>query len=91
MHGYTLSVLEVSRIIEEAFLPERCVCSSSDGQTLTVQVIPRNNPEHAMTFAGIPLSGMTSSRAIAQLVLELRQELLDGGAPSVIEYKKQNG
>ena len=56
MHGYTLSVLEVSRIIEEDFLPERCVCSSSDGQTLTVQVIPRNNPEHAMTFAGIPLS-----------------------------------
>jgi hypothetical protein len=91
MLGYTLSVLEVSRIIEEAFLPERCVCSSSDGQTLTVQVVPSDNPQNGMTFAGIPMSGLTSSRAIAQLVLELRQELLDGRPPSAADQKKRNG
>lgn len=45
MNGYNLSALEVSRVIEEAFLPERCVCSSPDGVSLTIQVSPREFPE----------------------------------------------
>jgi hypothetical protein len=75
-----LSLLEISRIIEEAFLPEHCVCSSPDGVSLTIQVSPHNQPEKGMSFVGIPISGLTGSRAIAKLVLEIREEVLNGDA-----------
>ncbi|WP_271194562.1 DUF1652 domain-containing protein [Pseudomonas turukhanskensis] len=78
MHGYALSPLEISRIIEQAFLPEKCVCTCPDGVSLNVQISPKDHPEKGMSFVGIPLAGLNTSRAIAALVLELRGELLEG-------------
>ena len=75
MTGYSLSVLEISRIIEEAFLPERCVCTTPDGRTLSVQISSKSSLEDGITFVGIPIAGLGSSRAIANLVLEIRSEL----------------
>lgn len=74
MSMFSLSVLEISRIVEEAFLPDRCVCSSPDGVSLNVQILPFEGGR-GVSVVGIPLSQLTSSRSIAKLVLELREEV----------------
>lgn len=80
MPGYSLSVLELSRIIEEAFLPDHCQCSSPDGLSLSIQITPHNEQEKALSVVGIPLAELSDSRSIARLVLELREELKAGSA-----------
>ena len=82
MFTQPLSVLEISRIVEQAFLPTRCVCSSSDGVTLRVQVSLPDDPDRLRSFTDIPLAELNSSRALSKLVLTLREQTLSDSKPS---------
>lgn len=70
-----VSNLELRRIIEAALLPRRCKCTS-DKKHMTVQVFSEDKKEIELTVAGIALDSLTNSRAIAQLVQDLKSDLL---------------
>jgi hypothetical protein len=82
MMGYSISPLELCRIIEEAFLPTRCVCTSVDGTSLKIQLFTANrergHEQGGFSVVGIPVAGLNNSRAIARLVRELREEFALG-------------
>jgi hypothetical protein len=82
MFTQPLSVLEISRIIEQAFLPTLCVCSSADSVMLRVQVSSPDDPERLHILTDIPLAELNSSRALSKLVLTLREQMLSGSKPS---------
>ena len=69
-----LSLLEVRHILETAFLPTRCVCKADSGGSLVVQLINPNTHQVDLTVTGIDAQNLTSSRAIAKLVAEIKEE-----------------
>ena len=74
MIACTLSNLELRSIIESAFLPMRCNCTVIN-DTMTVEVIDPLT-EHVELFAsGITLDRLDTSRALCELISELRAEL----------------
>jgi hypothetical protein len=67
--------LELRHIIEAAFLPTKCACTISSDGTMTIQLSSPDNAEEQLTVTGIDATSMASSRAIAALVAELKEEL----------------
>lgn len=75
-----ISTLELRHIIETAFLPTRCVCSIRH-DSLNIQLIDPSNQQELLTVAGIDPKALGSSRAIANLISEIKEEVrLQGGA-----------
>ncbi|AXH55462.1 DUF1652 domain-containing protein [Pseudomonas amygdali pv. lachrymans] len=70
-----ISSLELRHIIEQAFLPMKCICINVPDGSLTIQIFSQNTEKEELTVTGVDASGLGSSRAIAALVLELRDEL----------------
>ncbi|PWB35096.1 hypothetical protein DCO48_03665 [Pseudomonas sp. SDI] len=65
--------LELRQLIEGAFLPARCEVSCSDGLSLTLHFA--QDAEHdEMTITGIRLSALPNTRAMADLVAQVREE-----------------
>ncbi len=82
MFKQPLSVLEISRVVEQGLLPHRCRCTSRDGSTLDVHVTGADQPHRSFTITGVPLAELSSSRAISRLVMELRNQLVPGAQES---------
>lgn len=74
MIACTLSNLELRSIIESAFLPLRCNCTVLD-DTMTVEVIDPATERVELLTRGISLDRLDTSRALCDLILELRAEL----------------
>jgi len=67
-----LSALELRSIVEQAFLPQKCVCTLTSDQWLCVKLLNPQTDEVELFKADIPLDRVTSARERARLVLELR-------------------
>lgn len=70
-----ISNLELRHIIETAFLPMRCVCTNGPDGSLMIQIFDQVTNREELTVAGIDSSQLVSSRAIAALVMDLKEEL----------------
>lgn len=67
--------LELRNIIECAFLPMRCSCQVALDQSLTVQVTDPVTGRVDLLVTGISTDRLNSSRAISDLIAELREDL----------------
>ncbi|MFS2159044.1 DUF1652 domain-containing protein [Pseudomonas sp. Pseusp122] len=70
-----ISSLELRHIIEAAFLPTKCACTISSDGSMTIQLTSPENAEEQLTVTGIDSASLASSRSIAALVAELKEEL----------------
>jgi hypothetical protein len=70
-----LSVLELRRIIESGFLPLSCTCTISPDGSLTIKVYEASSGRVDLLVTGVSVSELTSSRALANLIAELRSEI----------------
>lgn len=75
MNGNGLSMLELRSIIEHGFLPLQCQCSVAPDTSLTVRVFDESSGRIDLLVTGISADQLNSSRAISQLVAELRHEI----------------
>ncbi|WP_252274435.1 DUF1652 domain-containing protein [Pseudomonas subflava] len=69
--GQSLNNLALSRRIEHAFLPLRCVCSVPDGRFLTLQLLAERSGEVEFTVVGIDTGDLHSEDRIARLVHDI--------------------
>ncbi|MDD2058277.1 DUF1652 domain-containing protein [Pseudomonas sp. JQ170] len=72
-----LSTLELRNIIESSFLPVRCQCTQAADRSLTVRVFDRSCERVDLLVTGISADQLTSSRAISNLIVGLRNDLAD--------------
>ncbi|KPA90658.1 MULTISPECIES: DUF1652 domain-containing protein [Pseudomonas] len=77
-----ISILELRNIIELGFLPLRCQCTVAPDSSLTVKVFDEPTGRVDLLVTGISSNTLTSARAIANLVAELRAELQSNQASS---------
>ncbi|QXI26345.1 DUF1652 domain-containing protein [Pseudomonas vanderleydeniana] len=70
-----LSLLALRHVIETAFLPTRCICTVDHSNNLMIQLINAQTQQEELTVTGIDPKDLTSSRAIAELVAQVREEL----------------
>lgn len=70
-----LSHLELRHLLESAFLPTECKCTVSSDRTISIQLINPRTRKVEVSRSAVPIGGLTSSRAIANLVAELKEEL----------------
>jgi len=71
-----LSALELRNIIESSFLPKRCQCTLSPDLSMTVKVFGDHQTDRVdLVVTGIDASGLNGSRAINDLIAELRYDL----------------
>lgn len=70
-----LSTLELRHIIESGFLPLSCACTVSPDGSLTIKVYEPSSGRVDLLVTGVPISNLTSSRALANLIAELRSEI----------------
>ncbi|KPY79975.1 Uncharacterized protein ALO94_03576 [Pseudomonas syringae pv. spinaceae] len=76
MNNYGLSNLEIKYIIERALLPDRCVFSEHDGLH-TLRVTPHNHPLQSVILPDLDFKYLSTSRAIAELIGDVRYRLAD--------------
>ncbi|EJM60455.1 DUF1652 domain-containing protein [Pseudomonas sp. GM48] len=68
-----LSALELRKIIESSFLPERCECTLSPDLMMTVKVYADGQTDHLdLLVTGIDASGLNGCREINDLIGQLR-------------------
>jgi len=77
-----MSILEQRQIIESAFLPLNCRCTIEADDSMTLEIRAPQNDQVLLRAAGIQRGELSSSRAISQLVLRLRQQLTSGETES---------
>lgn len=70
-----ISNLELRHIVETAFLPARCLCTIDPTGSMTVQIFQSEAGMEEFTVTGIDSSRLTTSRAIAELVGELKEDM----------------
>ncbi|WP_307518707.1 DUF1652 domain-containing protein [Pseudomonas sp. W2I6] len=78
-----ISFLELKHILEMAFSPTRCVCDIDTNRTLTIRLIDPTTQQVQLTLSGIDAGSLTSSRAIARLVGEIKDEASLQASPPV--------
>ncbi|MCF5088495.1 DUF1652 domain-containing protein [Pseudomonas gessardii] len=76
-----LSELELRSIIEAGLLPRRCECIKAQDATLTIKVYD-DAEGTGITVTGIQGDKLDSSRAICNLITELREDLKHAHAPA---------
>jgi hypothetical protein len=69
----TLSLLELRHIIESGFLPLACRCTSDASGHLTIEIIDPESGNN-LVVGGIAVASLNTSRAIAELIGQLRAE-----------------
>lgn len=74
-----ISSLELRHIIESGFLPLKCICSIDPEGRMTVCLYQPQKGHAAFIAEGLTTEHLTSSRAIAALVGELKQEFARKG------------
>jgi hypothetical protein len=70
-----ISNLELRQIIESGFAPVKCVCTISHNQLMTVSLYEPHKGHPVMEVRNLNAAELTSSRAIAELVIRLKDEL----------------
>jgi len=70
-----IPTLEMRRIVESSFGPLKCHCTLNPGGTMTVEVSDPATGQVDLLMVGIDTKPLTTSRAIADLVAELRADL----------------
>ncbi|MBI6795295.1 hypothetical protein ALP36_101483 [Pseudomonas syringae pv. coriandricola] len=70
-----ISSLELRHVIESAFLPMKCVCKIEPDGSMFIQIFDQSTGKEELTVTGIDPSGLGSSRAIASLVTELKEDM----------------
>lgn len=70
-----LSRLELRYILENAFLPTICKCEVDATETLTLNFINARTHEVILSVANIHAAELSSSRAIAAFVGELKEKV----------------
>lgn len=74
-----ISTLELRHIIECGFLPLSCTCSVNPDGSLMIKVFDSTSGRVDLLVAAVTTSQLTSSRAIANLIGELRSEMAAHG------------
>lgn len=77
MSVYGLSELELRHIIELAFLPARCRCTSSHtgAPSLIIEIYDEGPGSIALLVTSVDINTLNSSRAVSNLIAELRHDL----------------
>jgi hypothetical protein len=70
-----ISILELRHIIESSFLPLSCVCTVNPDGSLMIKVLDPLSGKVELLVTGVTTERLTSSRAIAELIGELRGEM----------------
>ena len=70
-----ISALELRHIIECGFLPLSCSCTLNMDGSLMVKVTDPASGSVELLVTGVSTTPLTSSRAIANLIGELRSEM----------------
>ena len=70
-----ISALELRHIIECGFLPLSCSCTTNADGSLMIKVTDPYTGRVELLVTGISTAALTSSRAIAGLIGELRSEM----------------
>lgn len=70
-----ISTLELRRIIEEGFRPLECQCTHVPGNSLQIRVTDPATGRVDLLVTGISTNKLVSSRAISELIAELRYDL----------------
>lgn len=70
-----ISPLELRHIIECGFLPLSCTCTINPDGSLMVKVFDPASGRVDFLVTGISCANLTSSRALANLIAELRSEM----------------
>ncbi|WP_343177776.1 DUF1652 domain-containing protein [Pseudomonas sp. 4810-S13] len=83
-----ISLLELRHIIETAFLPMQCVCTIDADNRLMIQLINPVTQVEELTVAGIDPVDLSSSRAIAKFVVEIKEEARLRRDASVRSYRR---
>jgi len=63
------------RIVESSFAPLCCHCTLNPGGTMTVEVSDPASGQVDLLMVGVNTQPLSNSRAIAELVAQLRAEL----------------
>lgn len=74
------SELELRGLIEGGFLPRRCECIKAQDASLTIKIYDDDGTD--LTVTGIQANKLDSSRAICNLITELREDLKHAHAPA---------
>ncbi|KAB0496480.1 DUF1652 domain-containing protein [Pseudomonas vancouverensis] len=70
-----ISKLELRHIIECGFLPLSCTCTVNPDGSLMIKVFEPSTDRIELLVTAISTENLTSSRAIANLIGELRSEM----------------
>jgi hypothetical protein len=70
-----ISALELRHIIECGFLPLSCSCTTNADSSLMIKVTDPSTGSVELLVTGVSTAELTSSRAIAALIGELRSEM----------------
>ena len=70
-----ISILELRHIIECGFLPHSCSCTVNPDGSLMIKVYEPVSGRVDLLVTAVSTNGLTSSRAIANLISELRSEM----------------
>lgn len=66
---------ELRRTLESSFLPLACECTLMPGGALMVRIYDQATGKVAMLVENLSISRLTTTRAVAELVAELRYDL----------------
>lgn len=72
---------EMRRTIETSFLPLACQCTLMPGDALMVKIFDPDTGRIAMLADNVSISHLTSVRALAELIAELRYDLRTCATP----------
>lgn len=70
-----ISALELRHIIESGLLPRSCTCTVNPKGALLIKMIEPSSGQVELFVPGVLASALTSSRAISNLIGELRIEI----------------
>ena len=70
-----ISALELRHIIESGLLPRSCTCTVNPKGSLLIKMIEPSSGRVELFVPGLLASDLTSSRAISNLISELRIEM----------------
>ncbi|BAP45372.1 DUF1652 domain-containing protein [Pseudomonas sp. LJDD11] len=85
-----MSPLELRQIIESGFLPLRCICTIDNNQKMTVSVYQSGKGHPSFIAHEIDASSLTTSRAIVDLVFQLKQELTQQHHGTLESWRKES-
>ena len=77
-----ISVLELRHIIECGFLPLSCNCTVNPDGSLMIKVFEPTSGRVDLLVTSVTTQSLTSSRAIANLIADLRAEMEERSARS---------